>query len=321
MNGDHQHRVAVLAVPGVLPLELGIATQIFGTDPHYELLVCADRPTSPVSASDFAITSVSDLEVVKAADTVVVPGFNIETSLSPTILNVLATAHEGGARMVSLCSGAFALAAAGVLDGRPATTHWRFADELQRRHPRVLVHPNRLFVDDGDVLTSAGMTAGIDLCLHVIRRDLGAAAANHHARTLVAPPQRVADQSQYIETLRADARGDELALVREWMLKNLAGPMGVDELACRAHMSRRTFVRRFRKETGTSPMAWLSDARLDFARELLETSSEPVERIGTLTGLGSPASVRAAFHRRIGTSPQNYRATFQQRPCLSAATE
>jgi transcriptional regulator GlxA family with amidase domain len=220
--------------------------------------------------------------------------------------------------VVSICSGAFALAAAGLLDNRPATTHWRFANEFRRRHPSVQLQPNRLYVDDGDVLTSAGMTAGIDLCLHVIRNDQGAAVANNHARTLVAPPQRDGGQAQYIEMLRADPRGDELAALRGWMLENLSSPMTVDTLASRAHMSRRTFVRRFREETGTSPRAWLSDARMDFARELLETTTEPIERIGNLTGLGAPASVRAAFHRRIGTSPHAYRATFQQRHAVPA---
>jgi transcriptional regulator GlxA family with amidase domain len=312
------HTVSVLALPTVLPLELGIATQIFGTDPFYKLTICAERRTNTASRSDFTITVDASLEALEGADTVIVPGYNIATELSPTVLRALAESYASGARVISICSGAFAIAAAGLLDGRPATTHWRFAEEFRRRHPSVQLHPNRLYVDDGDVLTSAGMTAGIDLCLHVIRKDQGAAVANNHARTLVAPPQRDGGQAQYIEMLRADPRGGELAALRGWMLANLSSPMNVDTLARRAHMSRRTFVRRFREETGTSPMAWLSDARIDFARELLETTSEPIERIGDLTGLGAPASVRASFHRRIGTSPQAYRATFQQRRAVAA---
>ena len=318
MSTSGPRRVSVLALPTVLPLELGIATQIFGTDPFYQLTVCAERRTNTVAGSDFTITAVANLEAIEGADTLIVPGYNIETELSTALLRALADSHASGARVISICSGAFALAAAGLLDNRPATTHWRFANEFRRRHPSVQLQPNRLYVDDGDVLTSAGMTAGIDLCLHVIRNDQGAAVANNHARTLVAPPQRDGGQAQYIEMLRADPRGDELAALRGWMLENLSSPMTVDTLASRAHMSRRTFVRRFREETGTSPMAWLSDARMDFARGLLETTTEPIERIGYLTGLGAPASVRAAFHRRIGTSPHAYRATFQQRHAVPA---
>ena len=168
--------------------------------------------------------------------------------------------------------------------------------------------PNRLFVDDGDILTSAGVTAGIDLCLHLIRRDHGAAAANTRARALVAPPQRHGGQAQFVERLRPEASGDQLGPLRDWMLENLALPLDLDTLAEHAHMSRRTLTRRFREETGVAPMAWLADARIDRARELLETTGEPIENIGRLTGLGAPASVRAAFHRRVGTSPQAYRS-------------
>jgi transcriptional regulator GlxA family with amidase domain len=215
--------------------------------------------------------------------------------------------------MVSICTGAFALAAAGLLDGRPATTHWQRAADLRARHPRVRVLPNRLYVDDGDILTSAGVTAGIDLCLHLIRTDEGAAAANTRARELVAPPRRAGGQAQYIERLRPEASGDELGALREWMLGDLARPLDVDTLAARVHLSRRTFLRRFREETGTSPMAWLTSARLDRARELLETTDVPVEHLGRHTGLGSAATVRAAFHRYLGTSPRDYRALFRHR--------
>jgi transcriptional regulator GlxA family with amidase domain len=179
--------------------------------------------------------------------------------------------------------------------------------------PQVKVLPNRLFVDDGDVLTSAGVATGIDLCLHLVRRDHGAAAANTRARALVAPPQRQGGQAQFIERLRPEASSDQLGPLRDWMLENLALPHGLDTLARRAHMSRRTLTRRFREETGVPPMAWLAAARIDRARALLETTSEPVENIGRLTGLGAPASVRAAFHRHLGTSPQGYRSVFGHR--------
>jgi transcriptional regulator GlxA family with amidase domain len=305
------HRVMVLVLPGVLPLEFGIATQIFGTDPHYQLTVCA---SGPVRGDGFCITASAGLSALADADTVVVPGYrDYEAEPPADVLTALRDAHRRGTRLVSICSAAFALAAAGPLDGRPENTHWQAAGTLQRQYPLVDVRPNCLYVDDGDILTSAGVTAGIDLCLHLIRRDNGAAAANHRARAIVAPPQRPGGQAQYIERLLPDASGDQLAPLRTWLLGHLTEPVDLDTIAETARMSRRTLVRRFREETGTSPMAWLTDARLDHARELLELTDEPVENLGRLTGLGSPASVRAIFHRRLGTSPQEYRAMFRHR--------
>ncbi|GAB1816954.1 GlxA family transcriptional regulator [Herbidospora sp. RD11066] len=311
------HRVVVLALPGVLPLELGIAAQIFSSDPHYDLTVVSPHRRQTVAGSVFAVTGTSTLEVCESAGTVIVPGYeDLDMRIPGEVLAALRAAHARGARIVSICSGAFALAAAGLLDGRPVTTHWQVSAELRRRYPAVDVQKDRLFIDDGDILTSAGVTAGIDLCLHLIRADHGAAAANARARALVAPPRRGGDQAQYVERLRAEPGGGELEGLRVWLRGNLAEAVTVDGLAERAHMSRRTFVRRFREETGTSPMSWLIDARLDRARELLETTDEPIERIGGLTGLGNPASVRAAFHRRLGTSPQEYRAVFRDKSPL-----
>jgi transcriptional regulator GlxA family with amidase domain len=311
MTRARPHRVAVVVLPGVIPLEFGTATQVFGRDPHYHLIVCAENRAAPAPGSGFVINTSAGLEGIKRAETVIVPGYDdVDAVISNAVLDAVRVAHARGARLVSICTGAFALAAAGLLDGRPATTHWRWTDELQRRHPRVAVLPNRLFVDDGDILTSAGVTTGIDLCLHLIRRDHGAAAANTRARALVAPPRRQGGQAQFVEQLRPEASGDELGPLRDWMLQNLALPHDLDALARRAHMSRRTLTRRFREETGVSAMRWLADARIDRARELLETTTEPVENIGHLTGLGAPASVRAAFHRHIGTSPQEYRSLF-----------
>jgi transcriptional regulator GlxA family with amidase domain len=311
MRPRRPHRIAVIALPGVIALEFGTATQVFGRDPHYDLTVCAEGRAAPVPGSGCTITTSAGLEGLERAETVVVPGYDdVNSTVSSAVLSALQAAHARGARLVSICTGAFALAAAGLLDARPATTHWRWTDELQRRYPEVEVLPNRLFVDDGDILTSAGVTAGIDLCLHLIRRDHGAAAANTRARALVAPPRRQGGQAQFVERLRPDASSDDLGPLRDWMLENLALPLDLDTLATRAHMSRRTLTRRFREETGASPMSWLADARIDRARELLETTSEPVENIGHLTGLGAPASVRATFHRRVGTSPQGYRSLF-----------
>ena len=305
------HRVMVLVLPGVLPLEFGIAVQIFGTDPHYELTVCA---SAPVQGDGFCVTASAGLGVLADADTVVVPGYrDFGAKPSSDVLAALQDAHQRGARLVSICSAAFALAAAGLLNGRPATTHWQVTDELRRQYPLIDVRPNCLYVDDGDILTSAGVTAGIDLCLHLIRRDNGAAAANSRARALVAPPQRAGGQAQYVERLLPDSSGDKLAPLRTWLLGHLTDPIDLDTIAGSAGMSRRTLVRRFREETGTSPIAWLTDARLDRARELLELTDEPVESLGRLTGLGSPASVRAIFRQRLGTSPQEYRAMFRHR--------
>ncbi|MFJ4094227.1 GlxA family transcriptional regulator [Kitasatospora sp. NPDC089913] len=306
------HRIAVLTLPGVMLLDLGIPVQVFGSDPRYRVTVCTDPSAGPVLGDGVGLVTSAGLEALRDADTVVVPGYqDAEAPLPGTALAALRSASARGARLVSICTGAFTLAAAGLLDGRPATTHWRDAAALQRRYPRIDVRPNLLFVDDGDVLTSAGVTAGVDLCLHIVRRDHGAAAANARARALVAPPQRPGGQAQFVERLRPDARGDELAGIRAWMLGNLALRQSVDELARRAHMSRRTFIRRFQQETDSSPMAWLTAARLDLARELLETTPTPVEQVARLSGLGSPAAFRATFHRHLGTSPAEYRATFR----------
>ncbi|HYR92917.1 MAG TPA: helix-turn-helix domain-containing protein [Methylomirabilota bacterium] len=312
MMSKSPRRVAVLALPAVIPLELGIATEIFGRDPHYRLTVCAEGRSALLPGSGLTVNTSAGLEGLKRADTVIIPGYDdVDATVSTAVLDAIRAAHARGARLVSICTAAFALAAAGVLDGRPATTHWRWTSELQRRYPKIDVLPNRLFVDDDDVLTSAGVTTGIDLCLHLIRRDFGSAAANTRARGLVAPPQRQGGQAQFIERLMPDASGDELGPLRDWMLENLSRPLDLGTLATRAHVSRRTLSRRFREETGVSPMAWLADARIDRAREILETTTEPVENIGRLTGLGAPVSVRAAFHRRIGISPKEYRAVWR----------
>jgi transcriptional regulator GlxA family with amidase domain len=309
------HRVTVLALPGVLALDLGIPVQVFGTDPRYQVTVCAGPSTGSVRSGGFTVTADAGLEALEGADTVVIPGYeDCEAPPPAAVLSAIYTAHARGARIVSICTGAFALAAAGLLDGRPATTHWQVTALLQRRYPRIEVLPNRLFVDDGDILTSAGVTAGVDLCLHIIRSDHGAAAANDRARALVAPPRRAGGQAQFVARCRPSANGDDLAAVRDWMLEHLDHRQTLDDLAHRAHMSRRTFIRRFQQETGTAPMAWLTSARIDWARELLETTAVPVERIGRITGLGSPAALRATFHRHLGTSPQKYRALFSHHP-------
>ncbi|HEX7165223.1 MAG TPA: helix-turn-helix domain-containing protein [Trebonia sp.] len=323
MPATDGHRVAVLALPGVLALDLGIPVQAFGNDPRYQVTVCADPADGPVRSGGFTVTAGAGLEALAEADTVIIPGYAdcAAAPPSPAAVSAISAAHARGARMVSICSGAFALAAAGLLDGRPATTHWQVAGLLQRRYPRVKVLPDRLFVDDGDILTSAGVTAGVDLCLHIVRGDHGAAAANDLARALVAPPRRDGGQAQFVARCLPSANGDDLAAVREWMLAHLDHRQTLGDLAHRAHLSRRTFIRHFQRETGAAPMSWLTSARVDWARELLETTDIPVERIGQLTGLGSPAALRATFHRHLGTSPRKYRALFTHRPAVSPAVE
>src|SRR4029077_11883331 len=233
MKSVQPHRVAVVVLPGVIPLEFGTAALVFGWDPHYALTVCAENRAAQVPGFGFTINTSAGLEGLKRAESVIVPGYqDVDASVSPAVLDALRAARARGARVVSICTGAFALAAAGLLDGRPATTHWRWTDELQRRYPQVEVLPNRLFADDGDILTSAGVTTGIDLCFHLIRRDHGAAAANTRARALVAPPQRQGGQAQYVERLvRSEANGNELDSLREWMRENLALPLDLDLLA------------------------------------------------------------------------------------------
>ena len=243
MEPTRPHRVTVLVLPAVIELELGTATEVFYRDPHYDLTVCAENRAAPVPRSGLVVNTSAGLEALRKADTVIVPGYDdVIEPVSAAVVAALQSAHARGARLVSICTGAFALAAGGLLDGRPATTHWRWTDELQRRYPEVTVLPERLFVDDGDILTSAGVTTGIDLCLHLIRRDHGAAAANTRARALVAPPQRHGGQAQFIERLRPEASSDQLAPLRDWMLDNLAAAHNLDTLAEHAHISRRTLT-------------------------------------------------------------------------------
>ncbi|MFF8727110.1 GlxA family transcriptional regulator [Streptomyces sp. NPDC015171] len=313
-GGGPPHRVAVLALDGVLPLDLGIPTQVFTSVPGapYAMTLCGREPGPVPTTAGFDLAVTAGLEALRHADTVVVPGYAPHLAEpAPAVLRALAGHHERGGRLVSICTGAFALAAAGVLDGRTATTHWRFAGELAARYPRIEVDPRVLYVDEGRVLTSAGVAAGMDLCLHLVRRDLGAATANEVARTLVAAPHRDGGQAQYIRRpLAAAGDGTTLAATRTWALARLHEPLTVRGLAAHAHLAQRTFARRFVAETGTTPLRWLLTARLDRARELLESTELGVDRVAEQSGLGSPSNLRLHFRRALGTSPTAYRATF-----------
>ncbi|SEG75622.1 transcriptional regulator, AraC family with amidase-like domain [Thermomonospora echinospora] len=314
------HVVAVLAFDGMSPFELGSVAEIFGLPrpelrvPWYELRVCAERPDRMMrSFGGLALTAGHGLEEFAAADTVVVVAVpDVRAEVPPALVGALRTAHGRGARVVSICSGAFALAAAGLLDGRTATTHWRYAELLQRRYPRVRVDPDVLYVDDGDVLTSAGSAAGLDLCLHLIRRDHGARVANAVARRLVVPPHREGGQAQFVEAAVAEpARDDAVARSMAWALDHLAEPITVADLARRAHLAPRTFLRHFGRQTGTSPLRWVVVQRVMASLPLLEAGSMPVEEVGAAVGFGSPATFRHHFTRIMKTSPSAYRRTFR----------
>jgi len=304
--------VAILALDGVLPLDLAIPAQVFGprASTPYRSVVCGTSPHVSTTGG-FGLTVPGTLDDVITADTVVVPGYSPHARpLPPQVLDVLSDAHARRARMVSICIGAFALAAAGVLDGRRVTTHWRDTEELAKTYPRLRVDPDVLYVDDGDVLTSAGVTSGMDLCLHIIRRDLGAQIANDIARRVVAAPHREGGQAQFIDAPLARDEHTSLAPTRAWALEHLSQPLTVADLARHASTSERTLTRRFTADTGLSPLQWLLRVRIDRARELLESGEHGVEEVARSTGLGTAANLRLHFRRLVGTTPTAYRSTF-----------
>lgn len=310
-EGGGRPRVAVIAVPDVVMLDLAIPVDVFGSDPRYDVVVCAATPRVPTAAAGLCCETFTGLDAVEQADIAVIPGrASFDRPPPGAVVAAVRRAHAGGTRLLSICTGAFTLAATGLLAGRPATTHWRAAALLRSRYPDIDLRADRLFVDDGDILTSAGVTSGVDLCLHVIREDFGAAAANERARDLVAAPIREGGQAQYTERFRPEPTATTLAAVWEWMSATLDQRHTLDELSRRAGLSRRTFIRRFRAETGTSAHAWLTAARIDRARELLETTTLPIDRIGYRVGLGNPANTRAVFRRHVGIGPQQYRRMF-----------
>ncbi|WP_435600742.1 GlxA family transcriptional regulator [Streptomyces sp. C10-9-1] len=319
--------VAVLALDGVLPFELSLPGQVLGTAnevaraPRYEVRVCAPGRRVRTSAvhGGFALAADWDLDALAEADTVVVPAG--AGSLDPpdrAVVRELTDAYDRGARLASLCVGAFTLAATGVLDGRRATTHWRYAAELSGRHPRVEVDGSVLFVEDGPVVTSAGVAAGLDLCLHLVRRDLGADRAAATARRTVMPLQREGGQAQFIEQPLPPAGEAGLGPTLVWMEENLHRLLTLDEIAAHAAVSPRTLNRRFRAGTGTAPLQWLLAARVRRARELLETTALSVEQVAVAAGFGSAVTLRHHFGRRVGTSPHAYRGAFRAGPGTAA---
>ncbi|MFH8366145.1 GlxA family transcriptional regulator [Streptomyces sp. NPDC018031] len=330
VNGDRTHRVVVLALAGVIPFELGIPYRIFGKAraasgrPLYEVLTCGVEPGPVVTDADFTISVEHGPALLAEADTVVVPASH---ELGPAYEQgrldeplAGAFAHiRPGTRMMSICTGSYVLAAAGLLDGRPATTHWSSADHFQRLFPNVRVDPDVLFVDDGDVLTSAGVAAGVDLCLHLVRRDHGAGIANDVARRSVVPPHRDGGQAQYIHRPVPEPRMATTTAARAWALDRLDRPVSLRELAAQESMSVRTFTRRFREEVGTSPGQWLVQQRVARARHLLESTGLSVDQVARDAGFGSTASMRQHLQSAVGVSPTAYRRTF--RAATGPATE
>ncbi|MDQ0600977.1 transcriptional regulator GlxA family with amidase domain [Streptomyces canus] len=317
------HRVAVLAMDGLLPFELGIPHRIFGRPRDrlgrrlYEVVTCSIRPPGPVRTdSDFDVMVTNGPETLATADTVIVPAsyefgpVYEDGVLTPELAAALAHIRPG-TRLASICTGVYVLAAAGYLDGRPATTHWADAERLQRLFPQIAVDPNVLYVDDGDVLTSAGVAAGIDLCLHMLRRDHGSAVANAVARRTVVPPHREGGQAQYIRRPVPEPQLATTTTARAWALGRLHEPIQLRDMAEQESMSVRTFTRRFREEVGISPGQWLTQQRVEHARHLLESTDLSVDQIARDAGFGTAQSMRQHLQAALGVTPTSYRRTFR----------
>jgi transcriptional regulator GlxA family with amidase domain len=308
--------VAVPVLDGVFAFELGVLCEVFGTPrpddptlPAFDFALCTETPGPVRTRSGFDLVVEADFSRLDAADLIAVPAISHEGPMPEQLLVGLRRAVARGAQVMSVCSGAFILGEAGLLDGRECTTHWSHADELAERFPRARVNADVLYVDSGGVLTSAGTAAGIDASLYLIRREFGTNVANTLARRMVTPPHREGGQRQYVDQ-PVPCEVDTLSETLEWMLANLAEDVTVDQLAARAHLSSRTFARRFRAETGTTPLQWLTDQRVLHARRLLEETGQPVETVADLVGFGSASVLRHHFTRRVGTTPQAYRRTF-----------
>ena len=307
--------VALAVTDGMLHFELSMAIEVFGSDlthivdPWYDFSLCGP---SAVRIDRYHLEMDHGLDHLPHADTVIVPGW-ADTDVEPPVelLDAVRTAHAAGARVVSLCTGAFVLAAAGLLDGKRATTHWAHTGKLARRHPNVTVDPDVLYVDNGDVLTSAGKAAAMDLCLHLVRLDHGSANANKIARRLVVAPHRDGGQAQFISTPVPGPGNHPLADLFPWVLQRLDEPLTVEDLARQARMSSRHLGRHFTSLTGTTPLRWLHTQRIRHAQELLETTDDTIDTIAAATGMGTSTTLRRHFHRTVGVPPDTYRRTFR----------
>jgi transcriptional regulator GlxA family with amidase domain len=311
--------IAVIAFDGISPFHLSVPCLVFGEDhhhdamPRYRLRVCAVTPGRLSTNAGFAIEVPLGLGVLRHADIVIVPSWIHHAPVPLPLQRALQAAHRRGARIVGLCLGAFVLAEAGLLDGRPATTHWIVVQEFAQRFPQVQLRPEVLYVDDGSVVTSAGTAAGIDCCLHLVRQRHGLEVANRAARRMVVAPHRQGGQAQYIEQPLPEAREqDRLSALLEWLLQHVAEDHTLDSLSARALMSRRTFTRRFREATGTTPLQWLKAQRLALAQRLLEGSPRSIDAVALDAGYGSALSLRQHFAAALQTSPSAYRRQFRE---------
>jgi AraC family transcriptional regulator, transcriptional activator FtrA len=311
------HRVVALCFEGLVAFDLTAPAQAFalaarpGGEPLYEFSTCSLDGGAVASTSGFSVAPSADIEALRGAGTVVVPGYaNVLAPPPPEALGALRAAASRGARVMSVCTGAFALAHAGLLDGRRATTHWGWARELEHRFPSIRIEPDALYVDEGDVLTSAGLSAGIDLSLHLIRRDHGTACGERVARHMVAPPHREGGQAQFRKPDDGAVAGS-LETTRRWAAERLSEPLDVAAMSRHAGVSPRTFARRFREETGTTPLQWLLSRRVLEARRLLEQTELPVDAVAWRAGFGTAASLRDHFRRSTATTPSAYRRAFR----------
>ncbi|MEV0459851.1 GlxA family transcriptional regulator [Catellatospora methionotrophica] len=315
-----RHRVAVLALDGVMALDLGIPSQVFGCASDsaghrlYETRICTPDGGPIRASAGFAVTPDHGLDLLDWADTVIVPGIHrdrLDAATTVAAMAALRAARTAGKRIMSICTGAYVLAAAGLLDDRPAATHWAYADDFRGRFPQIALDADVLFIDDGDVLTSAGVAAGLDLCLHVIRRDHGSEVANRAARRCVVAPWRDGGQSQFIERPLPAPGDTSTAATRDWVLTRLGDPLDLNQLARHARMSVRTFTRRFREETGLSPGRWLTHQRVEHARHLLESTDLTIDQVAERAGFGTAVSLRQHLRATVGTAPLAYRRTFR----------
>jgi AraC family transcriptional activator FtrA len=312
------HRVVALAYEGLCTFEFGIVVELFGLprpelERWYSFEVCGLESGPLRATGGLSVVPRRGLSGLSKADTIVIPGWRDPDEAPPArLVRALVAAHRRGARLVSVCSGVFVLAATGLLDGRGATTHWRYIERLRRAFPEILLQPDVLYVDEGDVLTSAGSAAGIDLCLHIVRKDFGTVTANKVARRLVVSPHREGGQAQFIERPVGEEGNRWLSQLLEWVEGRLREPITVGELALRARMSKRTLSRRFAETTGLSPLEWMTSLRVKLARDLLETTKLSVEEIGERCGFGSAATLRHHFRERVRVSPTSYRMHFQR---------
>jgi AraC family transcriptional activator FtrA len=316
---ERRHRVVALVHPPQSPFELGCAAEVFGTHrsglPHYyDFHVCTPDPEPVATTAGYAMVVTEGLSELDTADTIIIPGWKpLDAELSQTVVRALRRAHRRGARVVTICTGAFALAQTGLLDDRRATTHWARAAELRARFPRVRVDPDVLYIDHGDVATSAGAGAGIDLCLHLVRSDHGAGHAAQLARHMVMPPHREGGQAQYAAVPSGPQPQDSLAVLLDWVTDRLGEPITVDDMAAYLQVSSRTLARRFTDQLGTSPGQWLLSQRIDAARTLLEETDLSIEAIALRIGLASATNLRRRFHQALHTTPAAYRRAFRLR--------